>query len=300
MSTAKKTTIKGKVKEQTEIFGKKIGMVEVEVISINPTEEEYKEVLGIELKEDSKATNYLGESNDGNNYLRVDFWLSTLVPEDETPMKFKVSFFLEDKNRTNKDGDKQQFINDIGVCSWGEDDSNLPSWFTERNYRNAYSGEEDFYAFLRTWLGGLDYRDPDTELNLSWKDLMKNKLDDLRELIKGDYAVSFLAMATVTVKGEGEDLKEYQGIYSKGFLPSFTLKHFVNIDYSNPEILARIQAKSKDLKSHERFIKNVTGEYGCKDIYTFEPLKDYVAEEYLVSTDEAAGGMGVSNDDAEY
>ena len=53
-ATTKKSGIKGKVRQQTEDFGKKIGIVEVEVLCINPTEEEYSELLGIELKEDSK------------------------------------------------------------------------------------------------------------------------------------------------------------------------------------------------------------------------------------------------------
>ena len=37
-------------------------------------------------------------------------------------------------------------------------------------YKN---GEEDFYNFMRIWLGGLNYRDPETELSLNWKNLMK-------------------------------------------------------------------------------------------------------------------------------
>jgi hypothetical protein len=291
------STIKGKVREQTEDFGKKIGMVEVSVIAINPTIEQYADVLGIELKEDSKAANYLGESNDGNNYVRVDFWLQTV----KDGQKFKTSFFLEDKNRMNKDETKQQYINNIGVCSWAADEDTLPSWFAKRDYRNAYSGEEDFYAFLRNWLGGLDYRDEDTELQLSWKDLMKGKLKDIQELIEGDYATSFVAMATVIIKGEGEDTKEYQGIYNKGFLPAYTMRHFTVVDYSNPEILARVQAKvGKDLKPHERFMKNASGEYGCKDIYSFKPMAEYIAEEHFQASDEAAGGDGVTEAGSDY
>lgn len=290
------SAIKGKKREATEDFGKKIGMVEVRVIAINPSVEEYADVLGIELKEDSKAANYLGESNDGNNYVRVDFWLETV----KDGQKFKTSFFLEDKNRMNKDETKQQYINNIGVCSWAADEDTLPSWFAKRDYRNAYSGEEDFYAFLRNWLGGLDYRDEDTELSLSWKDLMKGKLGDLRDLIDGDYATNLVAMATVIIKGEGEDIKEYQGIYNKGFLPAYTMRHFNLVDYSNPEILARVQAKVKDMKPHERFIKNASGEYGCKDIYSFRPISEYIAEEHLAASDDAAGGEGVTDSGSEY
>jgi len=292
------STIKGKKREQTEEYVKRIGMVEVGVIAINPSTEEYKDVLGIELKEESKAAIYLGESNDGNNYLRVDFWLQAT---DEEVKPFKVSFFLEDKNRMNKDETKQQYINNIGICSWGENEENLPSWFAKREYRNAYSGEEDFYGLLRSWLGGLDYREDDTELQLSWKDLMKGKVQDLRDLIGGEYAVDFIAMATVIIKGEDEDTKEYQGIYNKGFLPAYSMRHFNLIDFSDPEIKGRIEAKpNKDLKPHERFVKNVIGEYGCKDIYSFHPLADYNPADHLVSSDEAVGGEGTHDTDSSY
>ena len=288
------STIKGKKREQTEDFVRRIGMVEVSVIAINPTEEEYKDLLGIPLKEDSKAAIYLGESGDGNNYIRIDFWLQGV----KTGQKFKVSFFLEDKNRTNKDGDKQQFINNIGICSWAADEDHLPSWFSKREFRNAHSGEEDFYGFLRNWLGGLDYREDETELELSWKDLMKGKLKILKDLIGGEFAVDFIAMATVIIKGEGDEIKEYQGIYNKGFLPAYTMRHFNLIDYSSEKAIDKINNKpGKDLKPHERFVKNASGIYGCKDIYSFKPLADFIPEEHLASTNATAGGDGIHHDD---
>jgi hypothetical protein len=37
-------------------------LFEANVIAINPTAEEFKDILGMELKEDSKATEYLGET----------------------------------------------------------------------------------------------------------------------------------------------------------------------------------------------------------------------------------------------
>ena len=70
--------IEGKVRPQTEQFVKKVGIFEAEVICINTTTEEFKEVLNIDLKEDSKAAEYLGESKEGNNYLRLNFWLKNI------------------------------------------------------------------------------------------------------------------------------------------------------------------------------------------------------------------------------
>ena len=53
-------------------ISKKVGLFEARVVAINPTTEEFKEVLDIELPEDSKLTEYLGTSRDGNTFLRVD------------------------------------------------------------------------------------------------------------------------------------------------------------------------------------------------------------------------------------
>ena len=88
-------SVEGKKREQKD-YVKKVGLVEVEVIAINPTEEEYKEVLGIELSEDSKATEYLGETKDGNPYVRVDVWVQSVKKVDGKPVyQDKISYFLE-------------------------------------------------------------------------------------------------------------------------------------------------------------------------------------------------------------
>lgn len=277
--------IGGKKKEQVQQqeYVKKVGLFEANVIAINPDAEEYKELLGIEVKEDSKSIEYLGESQDGNTTLRVDVWLEEVKNKD----KFKVTFFLEDKEKVNKDGTKEQFINNVGVCTWAEDKNNLPDWFKSREYRQSYVGEEDFYNFLRTWLGGLDYRDADTVLQLEWKKLMKGNVKDLKAQIGGEYCTSVVAMATIKTVIKDDETKEYQGVYNRAFLPAYAIKQFRLTDYNNASILNGLKTKkSKDLKPHERFVITVTGEYGCRDYYTFKDLKDYNPNDNLVSSDK--------------
>ena len=264
-------------------FSKKVGLFEAKVIAINPTIEEFKDKLGIELKEDSKAIEYLGMSQDGNKTVRIDVWLEEVKNKD----KFKVVFFLENKERENKDGTKKQYINTVGSCSWADDENNLPKWFTERECRVAYMGEEDLYNFMRTWLGDLDYRDAETTLQLDWSKLMKGNVKDLRDQIGGEWCTNIVALATVkTVEKDGE-LKEYQGVYNKAFLPAYTLKQFRLIDFSNSNTLKQLrEKKSKDLKPHERFVLGITGEYGCKEFYTFKDIADYNADDNLVASDK--------------
>lgn len=282
------STIGGAKREQND-FSKKVGLFEARVVAVNPTVEEYKEILKQELKEDSKATEYLGESKEGNTYLRVDFWLE----EVKTKEKFRVSFFLEDKDRLNKEATKFQYINAVGSCSWADDPNNLPEWFTTRDYRVAKVGEEELYDFMRTWLGELDYRSAETTLQLEWKKLMKGNVSDIRDQIGGEFATNIGALATVASREKDGDVKEFQNVYNKAFLPAYTLKQFRLIDYNDPNVLNALKAKKpKDMKPHERFVMKVIGEYGCKDFYTLRELKEYDPSENLVSTDKVISEEG--------
>lgn len=289
------SSIGGKKRENTGggDFSKKVGLFEANVIAINPTLEEFKDKLGMELKEDSKAAEYLGDTKDGNSYLRIDVWLQKVNAED----KFKVSFFLEDKERENKDGTKKQYINSIGMCSWAADENDLADWFTKgRDFRVAYTGEEDFYNFMRTWLSELDYRDADTVLQLEWKKLMRGNVKDLKDQINGEWSKSIVALATVIVKERDGESKEYQGIYNKAFLGGYALKQFRLVDYSDKRIVEALKNKKpKDLKAHEKFVVNVAGEYGCKDYYTLKDLQDYNADDNLVASDAY-----ISDDGSDY
>jgi hypothetical protein len=288
------SNIGGKKKEQVQQteYVKKVGLFEATVVAINPDAEEYKEILGIEVKEDSKSVEYLGKSQDGNATLRVDVWLEEVKNKD----KFKVTFFLEDKERENKDQTKKQYINNVGTCTWADDPNNLPEWFASRDYRVAFSGEEELYNFLRTWLGGLDYRDAETTLQLEWKKLMKNNLRDLKEQIGGEYCTNVVALATIKTVIKDDETKEYQGVYNRAFLPAYSIKQFRLVDFNNPNTLSAIRAKkSKDLKPYERFVLTVTGEYGCKDFFILKDLKEYNADDNLVASDKA-----ISDDGADF
>jgi hypothetical protein len=276
--------IQGKEREQKDQQSrqKRVGLFEAEVVAINPTTEEYASKLGIELPEDSKATEYLGTSKDGNNFLRVDVWLNDVKTDD----KYKITFFLEDKERENKDGTKKQYINNVGTCTWAVDRNSLPDWFTSREYRVAKAGEEDLYTFLRSWLGKLDYKDAESVLELDWKKLMKGNTSELRSQVDGAYCTNFVALATIISKEKDSEMKEYQGVYNGGFLPVYTLKNFRLINYSDEKVLSGLRAKkTKDLKPYERFVLNIKGEYGCKDYFILRDIKDYNPEDNLVASD---------------
>lgn len=298
------SNIGGKKREQQEGFEqeKVVGVFSAKVVAINPTIEQFKSLLDRELKEDSKATDYLSENKDGNTTLRVDVWLEDVTTsESEHPRRIKKSFFLEDRERENKDGSKKQYINNIGICTWAEDESGFPKWFSNRDYRQAYVGEEKLYGFIRTWLGALDYKDQDTVLSLDWKKLMKGNVKDLKDQLDGEYCTNVLALATIKTveKTNAEtsevEIKEYQSIYDE-FLPAYYLKNFKTIDYNNSRTLDLLKSKSsKELKPVERWVLNLTGEYGCREYFSLKELHTYNPGDNLVSSNEP-----LAEEDADY
>lgn len=286
--------IGGQIRETQEVsYAKKVGLFEAKVVAINPTREEYSSILGIELPEESKADEYLYETKDGDTRLKVDVWF---LKVDDDSVKMKTTFFLEDRVRMNKDETKTQFINNIGQCTWGVDDSDLPEWFEKnREVREAYAGEELFYNFLRSWLNKLDYRLADTVLSIEWKKIMKNNLKDIQGQIDGEFSGTLGVLATVAVREEEDGIKEYQNIYNKSFLPAYALKQFKLIDYEDRNIQNSLIGK-KQLKPHERFVLNVVGEYGCKDNYILSELKDFDSSQMVAANE----GEDPSSDGADY
>jgi hypothetical protein len=270
-------------------FVKKVGFFEGRVIAINPTPEEFKSVLGIDLPEDSKSAEYLGVSSDGTTKVRASVWLEDVKTGD----KFNVGFFMEDNKRANKDGTKKQYINNIGIATWADSEDNLPTWFTAREYRVAYVGEAEFVELLRTWLGGLNFKDESSELMLDWKKIIKGNFKEWKDEIGGDFCQTVGALATVRTVDKEDGPKSYQGVYNKAFFPGYSIKYLRLVDYNDQSVIRTLSfKKSKELKMHERFILNVVGEYGCKDFYTFKELHDYNPEDNLVESDKAITSDG--------
>lgn len=273
-------------------FPKKVGLFEARVIAVNPTREEYADILGRELKEESKATEYLGTSKDGNARLRLDFWLEEVKTQD----KFKLTFFIENKEKENRDGTKKQYINNVGRCTWADSPNNLPTWFKERENRVAYVGEEDLYNFLRSWMSLIDFSKETAILQVEFNKLIKGNVKELKEQINGEWTTNIVALATISTQEKEDGVKEFQNVYNKAFLPSYSIKAFRLVDYNRADSVSALRQKSpKDLKPHERFVLNVIGEYGCKDYYTFKELKEYSSDDNLVASDKV-----MEDDDSDF
>ena len=275
------SSISGKKKElSSSSFTKKVGLFEAKVLAINPTAEEFKDLLNIETSEDLE---YVSKTNSGEyDLVRFDVWLE----EIKSKQKFKCVFFIKDKVRTSKDELKTQYINSIGKCFWGTSVSELPEWFTERDVREAFDGEEEFYKFLTVWLGELDLRDEDAKLMLSWKALISGKFNEITDQLKGDFCTNVGAMACIKTVIKEDEVKEYQEIYNKGFIPAYLLKHFNVVNYNDGFIINSIKNKKGKKTPVEKYISEIHGEYGCKYYFELSKIHDYNPDDNLVASDK--------------
>jgi hypothetical protein len=224
--------------------------------------------------------------------LRIDFWLADVKTEE----KYKLTFFIENKEKENRDGTKKQYINNVGRCTWADSPNNLPTWFKERENRVAFVGEEDLYNFLRSWLSNIDFSSKKSTLQVEFNKLIKGNVKELKEQINGEWANNIVALATISTQEKEDGVKEFQNVYNKAFLPPYSIKAFRLVDYNRADSVSALRQKSsKDLKPHERFVLNVIGEYGCKDYYTFKELKEYSSEDNLVASDKV-----MEDDDSDF
>lgn len=268
--------ITGNKRADRSDYQKMVGLFEAKVLAFNPTREELEELLGTEVEKDPEYFNPEHEIKDENGavigvckQLNVSVWLQDVKTEG----KFNVRFFLTDRNRKNKNGDKYQYMNKDGMSSWAADPDTLQEWFKEvGGIRIAKHGEAEFYDFLRSWLL-IDFKnDPEAELVLDWARLMRNDVRELRDALGSDLAGTVLCVATIrTVDGDNGPV-EYQSVDSRNFLPGSYIKAF------------RMRGR-KAPKALEKFIKECNDpEYGIRDYFVMEELKPYNPEANLVAS----------------
>jgi len=103
-------------------------------------------------------------------------------------------------------------------------------------------------------------------LQLDWKKVISGNLKEWKELIGHEWTISVGLLATVRITETAEGTKSTQNIFTRKFFPGYYVKNMRMLDLSNMSVLRGIKDKAKP-KPWERFVSEVTGEYGCKDIY---------------------------------
>lgn len=289
----------GKKKEVKEFKNELYtGFASVRVLAVNPTREELNKMLGKEPSENDKEFVYLGADDEGNERLRLAFWLY-----DENKEKYFVhSFNLINKFRSNKDGTKAQIVNSTCTTSWvpfkvGKngvtdkvDETVIQDWFLQftskdkevigtKKWRKAIIGEEELVTVLRSMLGRLDWFDPDTEVLIDMNKLFKEDYTEITSLITplGDesdednkgFDTPFVALMGVRTD-EQDPSKKYQQVWGKGFLPNGFMR-YINNGNKMPTEGSR--------KIWNRFLDEVEGEYGFSSYYKLTPLMVYDEKE---------------------
>jgi hypothetical protein len=284
-------SIKGKAREQKE-FVKKTGFFEGEVVAINPDREKLEKILGTTLEKDPE---YLSkEEKDGKEIVKCS--IVAWIKDVKSGELRNIRFFLKDVLKENKDKTKRQYINDVGMTTWADSESNLQEWFKSRPYRVAHEGEEELYNFAVTWLNKLDTKDTETVLSFDWSKLMKGNVKEIESQIHGEYCGTLCCLVTMrTVDKEGQPM-EYEQVYNKEFLPGYTIKQvrMRKIDASFIEG-ARNTEKKKRSKL-QKFVLSITdSQYGIKDQFTLGELTPYDPAKNIT-----AGNKVISDEDTSY
>lgn len=302
--------ISGKKREALDYqeFIKKVGVMEVSVLAVNPDAQQYETITGITPKEDSTRFNYIDTNKDGDDRVRLTF----LIKDKKTGGIYELSFWLENKVRRNKDDNATQYINNACEARWVKDEKGvdgLPEYFTSRGYRKALVGEEELYSFLRYWVQLDFFNDPTAQLHLDAKKFFKGNYKELQDLVNSEWTrvedkkgtvsdATVVVLATIRTKEVEGETKTSQVINNRHFLPGYCIKNFQNRNWTktdaeaiqkkldsiddllqevkqlkdgNPEktrINAEIKELKKTLKVHEKFVAAVMD-------------KDYPVNEYF-------------------
>ncbi len=255
------------IKNLNSVTGKFIGVFKGKVMAVNPSKEELGKLLGVELENEYS---YIGETPEGQRKLTLSIWSQ----DTDGGRMFNTRFYMIEKEReSQKNPGSFQYINDVGACNWQSDENNLPQWFTsDRTYRKAYVGEEEVHEFMRAWLNKLDFRNPTTHVLLDSKKMFSGDVSELRDAISSfkDEGLCQLACVREVIK-DGE-VKHYQAVYNKKFLPGAFIDSFK-------------EGKTIKSKLYDNFVSQIQDpQFGLKDKYSLEYIHAWEpGEETVVS-----------------
>lgn len=291
------SSIKGPRREERE-FEKFVGFFKATVVAINPDREELNVLFGKEDKPEDKPIEYVGTDNDGNDKVRISFWLKDV----KSGKLFPHNITIINKERLDQKGIKNQYINNVLDTGWAADPkSELPDFFTnflnkekevvgEKTYHKAKVGEEELGIIVKAWLGKLNFNHPECNAEIDVNKLLAGNYNELRchilpsnateEEKKDSLSAPFVALAGVKTDEDDSD-KQYQQIFSKAFLPGGFIAYINNglkfpTDYSR-NVWKSFQKKKDDLDNN--------GKYGFKAYHELVPLTKYDK-----SKDVAQGG----------
>ena len=266
---------KGKSTDTAE-YKRYIGVAPVFINAVNPTKKELEGFYNTTIDNEPK---YLGEVEVNDKKIpnvRIDFIVTTDETAVGTALRTKVSFFIRNEYRYNRDRTKVQVIDKYGRTAWvtieQAKNHEIPTYSNgpanlDKDYRPLYYGEEQLTEFIRAYLGILPVmkyvdntwvmREHPEEYEIRLDKIanyFKNDFSELKEIItyQPNNKVKVLFGVRTT-----DDNKMYQTVFTDMFLKNS------NSDYTK---LAKTIQERKD-----------AGAYSTTDFEVCD-LKEYVVK----------------------
>lgn len=228
---------KGKESVEAAPVKRYIGVAPVYVLAVNPSKTELEKIYNTTLENTPEYVSEAEVNGKKVKQVRLDFIIKTVEEKcNGLEMVSKVSFFINDSVRYNKDNTKIQVINKYGETTWlpVEDakanrvPENL-SWFEPADFRPAYIGEEELTGFIKAYLNipNKSYRDANGNvIELKDKSEAEARLDNIANYFKGDFSelrdvVALQPNNKVRVLfgvRTTDDGKQYQTVFTQRFL----------------------------------------------------------------------------------
>lgn len=217
-----------------------IGVAPVKILAINPSKQELEKLYNTELEKDPEYVSIteVGEDKHKVETVRIDFIVNT-VPEkcDNIDFMSKVSFFIRNEYRYNRDKTKVQVIDKYGRTAWVTIEqakkreipmySNGPANL-DADYRPVFVGEEDLTNFLKEYLNipnVMKYVNNKWVMNTNTSD-SEARLESIKNYFKGDFTELRNAVALQPdnkikvlfgVKTT-DDNRQFQAVFTQMFL----------------------------------------------------------------------------------
>lgn len=232
------------------------GVSKMNIVAINPTLAQLNDI-GFKFE---KEPEYLSTEDDGTKKVRID----VIAKNDK--FKTKFAFFLENKDRATKNGDKFEIVNDFGQSTWATSideavnklGKNNNKWFKPDGARIAKVGEVALITFLRDWA------------NTGVEEV--GKIDNFTALFNGNFKelqdyVRILSNNTIYTLATVKEGK-YQGIYTGCF------------------VRTQFGIKTAENKFADFLKKQKDAGYPIKESYSLE-FREYTGEAIEPDKDEA-------------
>ena len=185
----------GKVSTEVAEVKRYIGVAPVYVKAVNPTKKQLEAIYNTTIENEPS---YLSEDENKVKQARIDFVVVTDAEKCGIEMTTKVTFFIKNDVRYNRDKTKIQVINKYGETTWlpiedakaGRVPESL-SWFEAADFRPAYIGEEELTGFIKAYLNipNKSYRNANGEVfELENKSDAEARLDCISNYFKGDFS----------------------------------------------------------------------------------------------------------------